>query len=152
VTQHSKPVRLAAAAFQAALAGKSDAAIHYVQRINDECGGHGIYVALMAWIDSYADHATGGLPGRAKVRMSYIQEDTGELTDDTSEKLPHEIAWAGQLTAARVALDQDRFDELIRRMPKDGGQIGLYVVAVLECVTRTINGLPRGFARMGEAS
>jgi hypothetical protein len=149
---HSKPVRLAAAAFQAALADKVDTASNCIQRINDECGGEGTYVALMAWIDAYADHATDGQPARGKSRIAFIREDTGQLDREDSDRVPAEIHWAGRLIAARASLDETRFNDLIKEMPTDGAEIGQYVGAVLLTITRTINGLPRGFARMGRPS
>ena len=152
MSAHSKPIRLASAAMQAALASKHDSAVSYLQRINDECGGQGLYVALMAWCDAYADHATGGAPTPARVNMSFIREDTGQLDDENSDRLPPEIRWAGQIVAARAALDQDRFDELITKMPDDGAGRGDYMGAVLLTIANTINGLPRGFARMGRTS
>lgn len=41
-TEHRKPVRLASAAFQAALAEKWDVAQRALQRISDECGEEGL--------------------------------------------------------------------------------------------------------------
>lgn len=146
---HSKPVRLAGAAFQAALADKMDAAANYVVRVSDECGGEGIYLALMAWIDAYADHATDGQPVRSRARMAFIRADTGQLDGEESDRLPPEIRWAGQLVAARASLKEERFNELIAEMPTNGAEIGTYVLAVLQVVAQTINGLPRGFARTG---
>jgi hypothetical protein len=150
--EHSKPIRLAAAAFRAAQADKSDSAARLVKRISDECGGEGIFVALMAWIDTYADHATDGAPTRSTPRMAFIQESTGQLDRDDSDRLPADIRWAGMLIAARCGLDEPRFKALINEMPRDGADIGQYVMAVLLTVARTVNGLPRGFARMGRAS
>ena len=147
--EHSKPVRLAGAAFLAALDGRQQKAADLVKRISDECGGEGLCTALMAWIDTYADHATDGQPGRARPQMAYINESTGELDDEKSDRLPEEIRWAGQLIAARAAMDQPKFRSLIDVMPTDGKEIGDYVMAVLLTIARTINGLPRGFGRMG---
>lgn len=149
MAEHSKPVRLAAAAYHAALANDQHKAVRYLQRISDECGGGGLNIALRAWIDAYADHATDGKPVASKARVAYIQESTGQLDREDSDRLPPEIRWAGQLIAARCALDQDRFTQLIEEMPDDGAEIGDYVIAVLLTVARTVNGLPRGFARMG---
>lgn len=147
--QHSKPYRLAYAAYQAALAEKTESAGRYIQRISDECGGSGLNFALRAWSDWYADHATDGQPVRSKARVAYIRSDTGQLDREDSDRLPPHIRWAGQIIAARCALDQDRFEELIDEMPRDGQTIGEYVSAVLLTVARTVNGLPRGFARIG---
>lgn len=152
MAEHSKPVRLASAAFQAALADKTERAARLVKRISDECGGEGIYVALMAWIDTYADHATDGQPTQSSPRMAFIQESTGQLDRADSDRLPAEIRWAGLLIAARCGLDEPRFKALIDEMPRDGFGIGEHVMAVLLTIARTINGLPRGFARMGRPS
>ena len=149
MAEHSKPVRLASAAYHAALADKTDSALAYVQRISDECGGEGLYVAMMAWIDAYADHATDGKPTRSKARTAFIEADTGKLDRSDSERLPEEVRWAGELITSRTTLDRDRFDELIKEMPREGAQIGVYVFSLLDMITRTVNGLPRGFARMG---
>lgn len=149
--EHSKPVRLASAAYQAALAGKLEVAGRYLQRISDECGGEGLEVALRAWIDTYADHATDGQPARSQARMAFIQESTGQLDREDSDRLPPEIRWAGQIVTARTALDRERYDQLIDELPDDGAAIGNYVFTLLQTIARTVNGLPRGFARMGES-
>jgi hypothetical protein len=149
VSEHSKPVRLAGAAYHAALAGKWDAAGRSLQRISDECGGEGLSVALRAWCDTYADHATDGEPGRPTVNINFIRTDTGQLDDQDSERVPPEHRWAGKLIRARAALDQEEWRKLIDELPRDGAEIGTYVFAVLRGVALTINGLPRGYARMG---
>jgi hypothetical protein len=149
VSEHSKPVRLAATAYHAALAGRWQAAADAVVRISDECGGEGLSVALRAWCDTYADHSTGGQPGVPTVNINFIRTDTGQLDDQRSERVPPEIRWAGELLRARAALDQERWSELLAELPDDGEAIGDHVFAVLKGVALTINGLPRGYARMG---
>lgn len=148
-SQHSKPVRLAAVAYQAALAEKWETARDAVVRISNECGGTGLRTALIAWCDTYQDHATDGGASHASPRMSYINAATGELATEKPANMPDHVWWAGQLVAARAAMDHDRFQELIAAMPADGYAVGRYVFAVLQSVAFTVNGLPRGFARMG---
>lgn len=149
MADHSKPIRLATEAFHAALAGNPAKAGRYLQRISDECGGEGLGIAMRAWIDTYRDHATDGQPGSERNRMAFIDSDTGQLDREDSDRLPPEVRWAGQVIAARCALDRDRYMQLIAEMPKDGAKIGVYVSTLLLTIARTINGLPRGFARMG---
>jgi hypothetical protein len=152
VSEYSKPVRLAAAAYHAALAGQWQKAGRAVERISDECSGEGIMTALMAWCDWYADHATDGNAGKARPRMKFINAKTGELDDERSDRIPEHVRWAGQIIAARAALDEPKFMALINAMPEDGAQVGRYVMGVLECVATTVNGLPRGFAGMGRGA
>lgn len=144
---HSKTVRLAAAALQSAQAGRWEAATRYVLRINDECGGQGLNTAICAWADAFVEHACDGMPDGPRFgRMGFINGDDGRLEHDDAERLPERIRWAGRLIQARAALDKEAFDALIDELPEDGFEIGRYVSAVLECVSQSMNGLPRGFA------
>jgi hypothetical protein len=147
--EHSKPIRLATAAFHAALSNEPVKAGRYLQRISDECGGDGLGIAMRAWIDTYADHATGGEPPRSRGNVAFIQEGTGQLDREDSDRLPPEVRWAGQIIAARCADDRERYMQLIGEMPDGGAEIGMYVATLLLTIARTVNGLPRGFARMG---
>ena len=150
--QHSKPVRLAHAALRAGLARDVDKGCRYIERIAVECGGQGLTLALMTWADAYIEHATDGAddPQRVKIgRMAWIRKDTGQLDRAGSDRLPPEIEWAGRLIEARAALDEELFNTLVRQAPTAAAGLGLHIGAVLDCVAETINGLPRGFARMG---
>jgi hypothetical protein len=46
-------------------------------------------------------------------------------------------------------MDEQEWQQLIGDLPVDGFELARYVCAVVECVALTINGLPRGYARMG---
>lgn len=145
--QFEKPVRLASAALRSAQASKWESAYRYVKRINDECGGEGLEVALRAWIDTYVDHATDGDTRRARIgRMGYINADSGRLDHDDSAELPARVRWAGRLVAARAALDEDAYVAALEDLPEEGTETGSFVAAVLEACAASINGLPRGFA------
>lgn len=147
---HSKPIRLAHAALEAALADDHERAAAAVGRINKECGGEGLYVALMAWCDAYHEHATDGKAGGRPSAMRAIRVDTGELQATTDPALPARVAWSAALAEARIRSDKDRFDELVAELPDNGFERGEYIGQVLDSVALTINGLPRGFARMGQ--
>ncbi len=145
----SKPVRLANGAWAAALADKPERAMTYVKRISDECGGDGIHLALKAWIDTYAEHATGGRPGTPAPEMAFIEEATGKLDRPGSPRLPAPVEWAGKLVHARCAMDFEKFMALMDDIPSDPPtSSGLYVMTVLITCARSVNGMPRGFANV----
>ena len=152
MSEHQKEVRLATAALQAALAGKWERASRYLVRISEECGGDGLYLALIAWADTFIAHATDGdLTGKVG-GISFIQTTTGQLDQPGSEYVPAEVQWAGRLIRARAALDETAWQAILDELPDDGYRRGAYVQAALQCVALTINGLPRGYARMGRPS
>lgn len=150
---HSKPVRLAAAALDAAHGRRHAAAAGYIQRIHDECGGwDGLHMALLAWIDTFADHATDGETARGAVpatRMRLLNSDTGALEKVGESPAPASVQWAAKLIDARIRMNRDEFEELFEELPDGARERGQYVWAVLTSVSHTMNGLPRGFARMG---
>lgn len=148
-TEHRKPLRLASAALQAALAMKWDAAQRALQRLSDECGPEGLYDALVALCDTVAEHATGGGAPSQRVRISFMDGDTGRLDEPGSPKVPAEVQWAGRLIAARAAMDEDRFRAVLDELPHDGAAVGRHVWSLVQLVAWQVNGLPRGYARMG---
>jgi hypothetical protein len=149
---HQKEFRLATAAYHSALAGEREAAGRYLQRISDECGGEGLNVALIAWCDTYADHATDGALGPIRANVGFVNTKTGALGRGQSDGIPAHVHWAGRLIQARAAMDEQAWSALLDELPEDGFERWPYVRAVLDCVALTVNGLPRGFARMGRTS
>ena len=150
MSEHRKEVRLAREAYRAALAGKWESVGRHLRRLNDECGGTGINTGLIAWCDTYIDHATDGEMVPTKSRPAFITVETGELGYQGSPDVPASVQWAGRLLVARAAMDETTWRALIDELPADNGwEVGSYVTAVLECVALTVNSLPRGFARMG---
>lgn len=149
--EHSKAIRLATAALHAALASKWDSASRYLGRIHDECGWDGLNIALTAWCDTYADHATDGQwTGKTKVRVAFVDMRSGALTYSGAPDAPARIQWTGRLLAARAAMDEQAWVSLFGEIPD--GEAGSYVGTVLETIARTVNGFPRGFATMGRDS
>jgi len=69
------------------------------------------------------------------VRPVWVNADTGKVTAD-ADGLPPAVRWAGQLVAARAALDFDGFQALLLAMPADGLKRGEYATALLmSCAT-----------------
>lgn len=149
---HSKPARLAHAALSAALADKWATATRAIQRINDECGGDGLSIALRAWCDTYVDHSTDGTMNPNVGGVNLIRTETGQLDRIGSDRVPARVQWAARLVHARAAMDQEAWLSCIAELPDDGHVIGSYVGAVLEAVAISINGLPRGYAGMGRGA
>lgn len=147
--EYRKEIRLARAAWMAALADKWDAATRYVVRLDAECGGEGLGVALMAWCDTYLDHAMDGAKPYALPRLGFVRADTGALDRHGSSAVPEKVQWAGRLLAARAANDQAAWVDLIEELPDDGQQIAEHIMAVLHVTALSYNGFPRGFALMG---
>jgi hypothetical protein len=143
--------KLAHEALQAAIAGDWDAAGTHVSDAVDIEGG--IYVCLMAWCDAYVMHATDGkisrMRGGVETRIGHIDADTGKVMKPGDPNLPARAAWAGDLIAARVRMDQPGFDALLEKIP--AGDVGSYIGAVVECIAGTTRTLPRGWMNMGHA-
>lgn len=146
---HRKDVRLAAAAYQAGLAGKWKTAESYLHRLSQECGGEGVTTALIAWCDTYADHATDGQPVGERPNMAFVNTDTGRLDEPGSATVPAKVQWAFRLIIARATMDLDEWDAAIADLPADALEMSQYIYAVLQGLVHTVNGLPRGYARMG---
>lgn len=145
---HSKPVRLAAAALDAALARQWPRAERALQRLNAECDSGGLADALIAWCDTLIVHATGGDTGSHKVKMSAWDIDSGAVGGEIRPT----VRWAMELIQARAAKDLDAFEAKLDELNAidDGFERGKYAVELLQSVALTINSLPRGYARMGQ--
>lgn len=147
---HSKPIRLAAAALNAALDRQWPRAERALQRLNAECDSGGLADALIGWCDTLIAHVTDGDAGAQKVRMAAWNVDTGALGGEIRPT----VRWAMELIQARAAMDLDAFraklDEL--NAIDDGFERGKYVVELLQSVALTISSTPRGYGRMGRQS
>ena len=140
---HRLPVRLAHQALVQAIGGQSEKVAATLNRLVNECGGPGVYLALQAWCDAYADHMSNGENIRpADIQIATFDPEAGEIP-------PHAL-WAAQIVEARAQFDQERFDRLVSELPEgdyeSGFTRGKYVMQVLESVALTIRTLPRGSA------
>jgi hypothetical protein len=116
--------------------------------IDNEYGPKGMYVALLAWCDAVAEHATDGQPHvPARWEPMFMDRDTGSVTTDTGgPEVPDDLRWAGQLITARINRNEERFNDLIAEKADDAMDA---VVSVLIAAACTINDLPRGIALLG---
>jgi hypothetical protein len=140
---------LAIEAYDHAYAGRLQEAADVVGRIGEQCGGGGLTTALATWCRKYVAHATDGDKRRLGIpQMVFINDDTGEATDEQSTQVPANIRWAGQLIAAYAARDLERCNAVIDELPQDEGDIGMYILSVLFSIASTVKNLPRGFAEI----
>lgn len=146
--QHSKPVRLAAAVLDAAVDQKWPTVQRTMQRLQAECDSAGLGLALVAWCDAFAQHATGGSTEFQKIRMVPWNVDSGAVGGEARES----VRWAMDLLAARARGDREAFVAALDRLNRhDGFERGRYVLELVESVALTIRSLPRGYARMGRS-
>lgn len=146
---HSKPVRLAATAFHAGLAGKWPVAERAAKRISDECGGEGLGDALLAWCDTVCAHFRGGEDDGRPVRVQFWNGENGELDGPDSERVPPATRWAGRLIAARAAMDLGGYQAALDVLPEDQAEMSRHVWAVLQVTVWQVQYLPRGYTRTG---
>jgi len=110
-----KPWRAPATnALAAAVAGNHDA----VQAALDELSGQGpaaILSAMCAWIDTVAGRM-GLHEHTGHVGVVYHSRDGLQWADEVARP---SAVWAGRLFAARVNMDRDAWDALIRSIPPD---------------------------------
>lgn len=148
--EHSKPIRLAHAVLQAAVEQDMRKAERFMARLNEECPGEGLGLALVAWCDALAEHANDGMPEFGRVRVLDIDQDTGaRLTERTPQQ-----QWANRLIVARAAGDKVAFQALLDELNTidDGFERGKYAATLIQAVAGTIRLFPRGYARVGQPS
>lgn len=149
-SDRARAIELASKAFLYALKDRWSQAGRTVQQLGDEHPEQGVAIALMAWADTFFDHATDGADMRVQFRRSpgFINARTGTLSE--SGVVPARLRWAGEVITARVAMDEQRFRRVVAELPDDPAECGSFVLAVLETCVQTINGLPRGYLLMGQ--
>lgn len=141
-TKRGRGIRLAADALHAAMQGDRERAGTAIVAINDELGGEGLTLAIVAWSDTLVAQyrKATGTPDDAPVRLAWQEADTGDISVTGNDVSP-EARWAGQVIAARAALDKAGFNLLLRNLPRDGWAIGGYISALLDSVALTLRRL-----------
>lgn len=133
---------LAAEALHAAIREDWPAASKAMQAIDGETGGEGSVLALVAWCDTMivAQRRAMGLPdepqAREVARPVWLDGGTGRASLN-ADGVPPAARWAGQLIAARAALDLEAFNALLTALPADGKARGAYAGAVLQACALT---------------
>jgi hypothetical protein len=140
--EYAKPIKLAKKALILAIEERSKDALQMVERIAGEHGGHGVSVAMITWCELFIDHAAGGATRRAGLKIEFVNGDDP----------PVELVWAERMILARLAMNQPEWDETMEEVPTDDPfGTGRHVIALLDTVAVTMQGLPRGYAWMGHS-
>jgi hypothetical protein len=140
--EHAKPIKLAKKALILAIEERTKDALQMVERIADEHGGHGVSVAMITWCELFIDHAAGGATRRAGLKIEFVNGDDP----------PVELVWAERMILARLAMNQQEWDGTMEEVPTDDPfGTGRHVIALLDTVAVTMQGLPRGYAWMGHS-
>jgi hypothetical protein len=134
--------KLAAEALHAAIREDWPAASKAMTAISAETGGEGACLALVAWCDTLiiAQRRVMGLPDEPQdgevARPAWLDGDTGHASLNADDA-PPAARWAGQLVAARAALDLEAFNALLAALPADGKARGDYAGALLQACAMT---------------
>jgi len=92
-------------------------------------GSHALIWAVMAWCDTLIARWPGGLEAAGQpVLLGWLEDGRGPV--QSAQDVPAPARWAGQVTAARAALDQDAFFALLRA-PAEGSDLGDCVQALV---------------------
>jgi hypothetical protein len=143
--KRKRAVELTTQAVHAAMRDDWDAAIKAMSAITPETGGAGVTVALQALCDTIIDaqqRAAGlpaGAPAEGLVRPAWLDMETGHVDMDAAA-VPPDARWAGQLLAARAAMDRGAWNALLSAMPADGHERGRYALVLLRACAATLAG------------
>jgi hypothetical protein len=131
--EYKRGVRLGAEALHAAMRedwGAVKAALDAMS------GSHALIVAIMAWCDTLlVRHPDGQCAGGHPVQVTWQEHGEGPLQH--AEDVPPPARWAGQVIAARAALDEEAFYALLAA-PAEGADLGSCVIALVQSVAMTL--------------
>lgn len=141
-TKRERGIQLAAEALHAAMQDDPQRAKNAIVTLNDELGGEGLTLAIVAWCDTLTGQyrKVTGTPDDAPVRFAWQDADTGDISV-TGNDLSAEVRWAGQVIRTRAALDKAGFNLALKNLPHDGWAIGGYISALLDSVSMTLRRL-----------
>lgn len=138
------------AALYAALDEDFEVAIYALDCIIDHHGVKAMYPAILRWCDAYHEHAVDGQDTVGLAHVSVMDERTGKLQRHDDPSLEPVFRWASQVVVSRTNHDIIAFNALWDALgdlsPRDRGT---HIMTLLVTISRTIRGMPRGFALMG---
>jgi hypothetical protein len=105
----------------------------------DEHGHEVVCQVMLAWIDT-VNHRYLHAPSGTAVHLFFIQPGTRAAAG--ADDVHPDVAWAGQVIAARLADDEDSFVALMMAVPDDRAWTDR-VYAVLDCLSTTVRGILR---------
>lgn len=131
--EYQRGIRLGTEALHAAMREDWDAMKAALEALS---GSDALVVAIMAWCDTLlALHPDGPWSGDRPVRVAWLEDGKGPVQH--AEDVPPAARWAGQVVAARAALDEDAFCALLGA-PAEGADLGSCVVALVMSAAMTM--------------
>lgn len=102
-------------------------------------GSEALIVAITAWCDTLLGcHPDGPRSDGRLVQVCWLQDGKGPVQH--AEEVPPPARWAGQVIAARAALDEDAFWALMDA-PAEGTDLGSCVIALVQSVAMTLEAI-----------
>jgi hypothetical protein len=131
--EYRRGVRLGTEALHAAMREDWDAMKAALEAMS---GSEALIVAIVAWCDTLlARHPDGPHAGDRPVQVGWLEDGKGRVQH--AEDVPPPARWAGQVIAARAALDEDAFYALLGA-PAEGADLGSCVIALVQSVAMTL--------------
>lgn len=136
--EHERGITVARDALRAAMREDWPAMTTAVESLS---GSQALIVAITAWCDTLLAHHPDGFPrGGQPVRVAWMDKNAGQVQH--AEDVPMPVRWAGQVLAARAAMDEDGFWALMNA-PSDGLDFGTCVSALVASVAQTLEAITR---------
>lgn len=138
--ERERGIRLATDALQAAISQDWDAVKAAMSAMN---GSMALVYAVVAWADWVLAARNGGqvAPVTDVIGISWLNTDTGDI--ETADEVPPEVRWAGQVIAARSAMDEDGFMALLHA-PAPGTDLNRCVGQLLLMTAEELQGMNAG--------
>lgn len=112
------------------------------------------YTPLMVrrWCDAYIDHSTGGAPSWRGGTFTFVDVSTGAQSATRPKDMPDDEWWAARMIRARIDRDEAAYADTWNECAAlSDEELGTRVVTLLRCVALSIQGTPRGYAKVKEA-
>lgn len=135
----AKAKAYAAAALRAVVRGDDwDAAAAALQQASDELGGTGMNDIILLLCDTNIAaqdrmRGTPGAPPPATARAVWVNPETGRVDD--ADGVPPDARWAGQVLAARAAMDLPAYEALLSALPQNPTQ---HIARLLSACAMTV--------------
>lgn len=103
-------------------------------------------IAVWLWTDFLCDAANGG----RKADVQSLEFETPGGTRQTLDEVAPATAWAGQIITARLAHDDDAYNNLINALPADRDGKVLYLVNTLGCIVRSAQNIDKSITYLDD--
>ncbi len=119
-------------ALMAEIDGQHERACVLVEGLLGAFGWQALQSAMQVWAD-HAMRAVGIAPG-TRIKPTWREMTSGEVT--AADETPVHARWAGQMLAARAAMDPQQWEALLKAPPAE--EMGPYIEAYLSMAATQI--------------